>query len=158
MLVGLRLGYRAFFALPEDLRTTTGQVTNAVYGFTTMLIKLLVEHQPARIAVAFDRGRPAYRTELMPEYKANRSESPDNFRSQIPLIDEVLSTLKIPSVGIDGCEADDVIGSYARLAAAAGLDTLIVTGDRDAFQLIDQHTTVLYTRRGISDTVLMDEK
>ena len=158
LLDGYSLAYRAFFALPEDLRTTTGQVTNAVYGFTTMLIKLLVEHQPARITVAFDRGRPAYRTALLPDYKANRTESPDTFRSQLPLIDEVLATLKIPSVGVDGCEADDVIGSYARLAAAAGLDTLIVTGDRDAFQLIDQHTTVLYTRRGISDTVLMDEK
>ena len=156
LLDGFSLAYRAFFALPEDLRTTTGQVTNAVYGFTTMLIKLLTEQQPAHIAVAFDRGRPAYRTELLPTYKANRTESPDGFRSQLPLINEVLATLKIPSVGVDGCEADDVIASYARLATAAGLDTLIVTGDRDAFQLIDDHTTVLYTRRGISDTVLMD--
>ena len=156
LLDGYSLAYRAFFALPDDLRTTTGQVTNAVYGFTTMLIKLLAEHRPARIAVAFDRGRPAHRIALLPDYKANRTESPDTFRSQIPLIDQVLQALKIPAVGIDGCEADDVIASYARLAREAGLDTLIVTGDRDAFQLIDDHTTVLYTRRGISDTVLMD--
>ena len=158
ILDGFSLAYRAFFALPPDLRTTTGQVTNAVYGFTTMLIKLLGEQKPDYVTVAFDRGRPAHRTEIMPEYKANRNESPDDFSSQIPLVFEVLSTLQIPVVGVDGCEADDVIATYASVAALEGIDTLIVTGDRDAFQLIDDTTTVLYTRRGISDTVLMDAK
>ena len=158
LLDGYSLAYRAFFALPDDLRTTTGQVTNAVYGFTTMLIKLLAEQHPAHVAVAFDRGRPAHRLAIMPDYKANRSDSPDDFRSQIPLVFEVLNALKIPTVGVDGCEADDVIATYASVAAGEGFDTLIVTGDRDAFQLIDEHTTVLYTRRGISDTVLMDAK
>ncbi|MGH8907623.1 MAG: DNA polymerase I [Egibacteraceae bacterium] len=156
LLDGFSLAYRAFFALPDDLRTTTGQVTNAVYGFTSMLIKLLAEHRPDGIGVAFDRGKPRERLALLPTYKANRTESPDTFRSQIPLIDEVLTALAIPRVAIDDCEADDVIATYAVLASASGWDTLIVTGDRDSFQLIDEHTTVLYTRRGITDTVLMD--
>ncbi|MGH8931543.1 MAG: DNA polymerase I [Egibacteraceae bacterium] len=158
LLDGYSLAYRAFYALPDDLRTTTGQVTNAVYGFTSMLIKLLAEQRPDGIAVAFDRGRPKERLELLPTYKANRVESPDTFRSQIPLIDEVLAALAIPSVAIEGCEADDVIATYTVLASGSGWDTLVVTGDRDAFQLIDAHTTVLYTRRGITDTVLMDAK
>jgi len=158
ILDGYSLAYRAFFALPPDLRTTTGQVTNAVYGFTTMLIKLLGEQRPDYVAVAFDRGRPVHRTEILPEYKANREDSPDDFRSQIPLVFEVLQTLQIPTVGVDGCEADDVIATYAAVAREGGIDTLVVTGDRDAFQLIDDHTTVLYTRRGISDTVLMDAR
>ncbi|MPZ73499.1 MAG: DNA polymerase I [Nitriliruptorales bacterium] len=156
ILDGYSLAFRAFFALPPDLRTTTGQVTNAVYGFTTMLIKLLGEQRPEYVAVAFDRGRPAHRVEILPQYKANREDSPDDFRSQIPLVLEVLDVLQIPVVGVDGCEADDVIATYATVAREEGIDTLVVTGDRDAFQLIDEHTTVLYTRRGISDTVLMD--
>ncbi|MDP9405884.1 MAG: DNA polymerase I, partial [Actinomycetota bacterium] len=156
LLDGYSLAYRAFFALPDDLRTTTGQVTNAVYGFTTMLVKLLGEHRPDYVGVAFDRGRPAHRVALLPEYKANRSDSPHEFRSQLPLIVEVLDTLAIPHVAVDGCEADDLIATYATLARADGVDTLVVSGDRDVFQLVDDATTVLYTRRGISDTVLMD--
>ncbi len=156
LLDGYSLAYRAFFALPDDLRTTTGQVTNAVYGFTTMLVKLLGEHRPDFVGVAFDRGRPAHRVALLPQYKANRSESPDDFRSQLPLIVEVLDTLAIPHVAVDGCEADDLIATYAALARGDGMDTLVVSGDRDVFQLVDDATTVLYTRRGISDTVLMD--
>ena len=156
LLDGYSLAYRAFFALPDDLRTTTGQLTNAVYGFTSMLIKLLAEQRPDAVAVVFDRGRPAERLALMPDYKANRAETPDDFRSQLPLIDEVLRALAIPQVGLDGCEADDLIASYAALATEAGWDVLVVSGDRDVFQIVDAHTTVLYTRRGISDTVLMD--
>jgi DNA polymerase-1 len=156
LLDGHSLAYRAFFALPDDLRTTTGQVTNAVYGFTSMLIKLLAEHAPDRIGVMFDRGRPAQRLALLPTYKANRSESPDDFRSQIPLIFEVLDALSIPRVMLEGTEADDLIASYATAAVADGMDVLIVSGDRDVFQLVDEHVSVIYTRRGISDTVLMD--
>ncbi len=156
LLDGHSLAYRAFFALPDDLRTTTGQVTNAVYGFTSMLIKLLAEHAPDRIGVMFDRGRPAQRLALLPTYKANRSESPDDFRSQIPLIFEVLDALSIPRVMLEGTEADDLIASYATAAVAEGMDVLIVSGDRDVFQLVDDHISVIYTRRGISDTVLMD--
>ena len=156
LLDGHSLAYRAFFALPDDLRTTTGQLTNAVYGFTSMLIKLLAEHRPDGIAVAFDRGRPAERMVLLPEYKANRAETPDEFRSQLPLIDEVLDALAIPKVFRDATEADDLIATYATMAAQDGWDVLIVTGDRDVFQIVDEHIKVLYTRRGISDTVIMD--
>jgi DNA polymerase-1 len=156
LLDGHSLAYRAFFALPEDLRTTTGQVTNAVYGFTSMLIKLLAEHDPDQIAVTFDRGKPAQRLALLPTYKANRAESPDAFRSQIPLIFEVLDALAIPRMMIDGVEADDLIASYTAAAVDAGMQVLIVSGDRDVFQLVGDHVSVIYTRRGITDTVLMD--
>ena len=156
LLDGYSLAYRAFFALPDDLRTSTGQVTNAAYGFTSMLIKLLDEHPPDGIAAVFDKGRPAERTELLPEYKANRTESPDEFRSQMPLIDEVLKAMAIPRVDLEGNEADDLIASYAETAKADGWDVLVVTGDRDLFQLVDANVKVLYTRRGISDTVVMD--
>jgi DNA polymerase-1 len=156
LLDGHSLAFRAFYALPPDMRTTTGQVTNAVYGFTTMLIKLLAEHRPQGVGAVFDAGRPAARLQLMPDYKGNRTESPDDFRSQMPLIHEVVEALAIPQVSLPGEEADDLIATYAQLAAGEGWDTLIVTGDRDSFQLIDEHTTVLYTRRGISDTIVMD--
>jgi DNA polymerase-1 len=156
LLDGHSLAYRAFYALPEDLRTTTGQVTNAVYGFTSMLIKLLADRAPDRIGVMFDRGRPAQRLALLPTYKANRAESPDAFRSQIPLIFEVLDALAIPRVMREGVEADDLIATYATAAVAAGMDVVIVSGDRDVFQLVGDHVSVIYTRRGISDTVLMD--
>ncbi|CAN5251577.1 DNA polymerase I [soil metagenome] len=156
LLDGYSLAYRAFFALPEDLRTSTGQVTNAAFGFTSMVIKLLDEHAPEGLAAVFDRGRPTHRTELLPSYKANRTESPDTFKSQLPLIDEVLTAMAIPRVDLEGQEADDLIASYAEVAKAEGWDVLVVTGDRDLFQLADQHVKVLYTRRGISDTVVMD--
>ncbi|QBI21788.1 DNA polymerase I [Egibacter rhizosphaerae] len=158
LLDGHSLAYRAFYALPEDLATTTGQVTNAVYGFTSMLVKLLAEHRPDRIAVAFDRGRPAQRLEILPDYKGQREASPDAFRSQVPLIGEVLEALAIPQVVIDGVEADDVIATYARMATMAGLEVLVVTGDRDVFQIVDEHVRVLYTTRGITETRLMDEE
>ncbi|AXV07054.1 DNA polymerase I [Euzebya pacifica] len=162
LLDGYSLAYRAFFALPEDLRTTTGQVTNAAYGFTSMVIKLLDEHPPEALAAVFDKGRPAERTELLPEYKANRKKSPDEFKSQLPLIDEVLEAMGIPRVDLEGQEADDLIASYAETAKADGWDVLVVTGDRDLFQLVDEGdgehgaVRVLYTRRGISDTIVMD--
>lgn len=156
LLDGHSLAYRAFYALPEDLQTSTGQHTNAVYGFTTMLAKLFDEHDPDLLAVAFDRGRPAERLAIMPEYKGQRERAPDVFREQLPLIDEVLAALAVPQVAIEGVEADDIIATYATQAVAAGMDVLVVTGDRDAFQLIDDHIAVLYTRRGLSDTVRMD--
>ena len=162
LLDGYSLAYRAFFALPDDLRTTTGQVTNAAYGFTSMVIKLLDEHPPDALAGVFDKGRPAERTALLPQYKANRTESPDEFKSQLPLIDEVLEAMGIPRVDLEGQEADDLIASYAETAKAEGWDVLVVTGDRDLFQLVDEGgpdhgaVRVLYTRRGISDTIVMD--
>ena len=156
LLDGNSIAYRAFFALPEDLATTSGQVTNAVYGFTRMLIKLLGDHHPEGLAVAWDVSRHSFRTEAYPEYKAQREKAPDQFRTQLPLIDEVLNALDIPQIRLEGFEADDLIATLASRAVAQGWDVLIVTGDRDAFQLIDDHVSVLYTRRGITDTVVAD--
>lgn len=156
LLDGNSIAYRAFYALPEDLATTSGQVTNAVYGFTRMLIKLLGDHHPDGLAVAWDVSRRSFRTEEYPEYKAQREKAPDHFRSQLPLIDEVLEALDIPQVRLEGYEADDLIATISRRAVEDGWDVLIVTGDRDAFQLVDDHVKVVYTRRGITDTVLAD--
>lgn len=156
LLDGHSLAYRAFFALPEDLATSSGQVTNAAYGFTRMLIKLLDDHHPDAIAVAWDVSRQTFRSEEYPEYKAQRSASPDTFKSQLPLIREVLDSLSIKQLQMEGFEADDVIASVARQARDDGWNVLVVTGDRDAFQLVDDQLTVLYTRRGISDVVRAD--
>jgi DNA polymerase-1 len=157
LIDGNSIAYRAFYALPEDLATKSGQVTNAVFGFTRMLIRLIKDHHPEALAVAWDVSRQTFRTESYPEYKANRSKAPDHFSSQLPLIDEVLQALHITQLRQEGYEADDIIASLTRKAVADGWDVLIVTGDRDAFQLVSDKVKVLYTRRGISDTVLADE-
>lgn len=157
LIDGNSIAYRAFYALPEDLATKSGQVTNAVFGFTRMLIRLIKDHHPEGVAVAWDVSRETFRTESYPEYKANRSKAPDHFRSQLPLIDEVLTALNIEQLRQEGYEADDIIATLAKRAVADGWDVLIVTGDRDAFQLVDEKVHVLYTRRGISDTVVADE-
>jgi DNA polymerase I len=153
---GHSIAYRAFYALPEDLATTSGQVTNAAYGFTRMLIKLLGDHRPDGVAVAWDVGRVTFRTEAFGDYKAQRTAAPDHFKSQLPLIREVLDTLQVRQLEVEGYEADDVIASLTRRAVEEGWDVLLVTGDRDAFQLVGEHVKVLYTRRGISDTVMAD--
>jgi DNA polymerase-1 len=154
LLDGHSLAYRAFFALPEDLATKSGQVTNSVYGFTSMLIKMLAEHHPDQVVVAWDSGRATFRTEEFADYKAQREAAPDAFKNQLPLIREVLEALGIAQIEMPGYEADDLIASLARRAEGEGWDVLVVTGDRDSFQLIDDHTKVLYTRRGITDVVL----
>ncbi len=151
LLDGHSMAYRAFYALPESLATRTGQQTNAVYGFTSMLIKLLSDRKPDAVAVCFDQGRDVRRTERYPEYKAGRITTPDEFRSQLTLIDDVLDVLEVPMIRVPGVEADDVIATIAERAVAAGHDVLIVTGDRDAMQLASDHVTVLYTLRGISE-------
>ena len=159
LLDGHSLAYRAFYALPTDLATKGGTVTNAVYGFTSMLTKVMADEQPDHIAVAFDApGGSTYRNELDSEYKAGRKETPDLFRSQLPLIHEVLEALEIQQLEITGVEADDVIATLATQAAAAGIDVVIVTGDRDSYQLVhDPHVKVLYNKRGVSDYALYDE-
>ncbi len=157
LLDGHSLAYRAFYALPQDLATTSGQVTNATYGFMRMLIKLIGDHHPDRLAVAWDVGRQTFRTEQFPEYKAQREKTPDVFSSQLPLIDDILAALGIHQFREEGFEADDVIATMAKSAAADGWDVLVVTGDRDSFQLVDERVKVLYTMRGITDTVLADE-
>ncbi len=152
LLDGHSLAYRAFFALPaENFSTTTGQPTNAVYGFTAMLINVLRDEQPTHIAVAFDRSEPTFRHEQYVEYKANRKETPADFKGQLSLIFEVLDALGIPRLSLAGYEADDLIATLATQAAASGMKVLIVTGDRDALQLVSDDITVLMTRRGISD-------
>ncbi len=157
LLDGHSLAYRAFFALPTSLATSTGQVTNAVYGFTSMLIKLLTEERPDLIAVAFDMGAPTVRLAMDAEYKAGRRETPTDFTSQLGLISEVLETLRIPIVRVEGHEADDALGTLAVRAAALGIDTTIVTADRDFFQLVGPAVTVMFNRKGISDIVRYDE-
>ncbi len=152
LLDGHSLAYRAFFALPpENFSTTTGQPTNAVYGFTAMLINVLRDERPTHVAVAFDRGEPTFRHEQYVEYKANRRETPADFRSQLSLIFEVLDALGIQRLSLAGYEADDIIATLATQGAADGMSVLIVTGDRDALQLVTDDVTVLMTRRGISD-------
>ena len=157
LIDGHSIAYRAFYALPEDLATTSGQVTNAVYGFTRMLIKLLGDHHPEGLAVAWDVGRQTFRSEAYVEYKAQRTAAPDHFKSQLPLIREVLDTLEVPQLQAEGYEADDVIASLARSAVEAGWDVLLVTGDRDAFQLVGGPVKVIYTMRGITETVTADQ-
>jgi DNA polymerase-1 len=152
LLDGHSLAYRAFFALPvENFSTTTGQPTNAVYGFTSMLINVLRDEAPTHVAVAFDVGRHTFRTDAFADYKATRKETPSDFRGQVELIREVLMALSVPSLQAEGYEADDVIATLAVQGQDAGMDVLIVTGDRDALQLVNDRVTVLMTRRGISD-------
>ena len=156
LLDGHSLAYRAFYALPvENFSTTTGQPTNAVYGFTSMLINCLRDEDPTHVAVAFDVSRQTFRTEEFPAYKATRSTSPEEFKGQVALVREVLDALRIPSLAIEGYEADDVIATLTREAVAQGFEVDIVTGDRDAFQLVGDQVTVLYPKKGVSDLARM---
>ncbi|SCF42228.1 DNA polymerase I [Micromonospora mirobrigensis] len=151
------MAYRAFHALPvENFATTTGQPTNAVYGFTSMLINALRDEQPSHIVVAFDVSRRSFRTEKYAEYKAGRKETPTDFKGQVSLIKEVLDALRIPVVEKEGYEADDVIATLACQARDAGMEVLISSGDRDALQLVGDRVTVLYPRKGVSDLARMD--
>jgi DNA polymerase-1 len=152
LLDGHSLAYRAFYALPaENFATTTGQATNAVYGFTSMLINALRDERPSHLAVAFDVSRQTFRTERYTEYKANRSASPTEFAGQVDLIREVLDALNVCSLAVEGYEADDIIATLTTQAAASGFEVLVVTGDRDALQLVTDDVTVLYPRKGVSD-------
>ncbi len=156
LLDGHSLAYRAFFALPvENFSTTTGQVTNAVYGFTSMLINVLRDEQPTHLGVAFDLARKSFRTEQYAEYKANRSESPADFKGQVSLIQEILDALKIPYVTKENYEADDILATLVTQAEAEGMQVLVCSGDRDAFQLVTENVTVLYPRKGVSDLARM---
>ncbi|HEX3368785.1 MAG TPA: 5'-3' exonuclease H3TH domain-containing protein, partial [Candidatus Cybelea sp.] len=144
------LVYRAFFALP-GLTTSTGTPINAVYGFTMMLNKLIADERPTHVLAAFDKGMPAERVALFAEYKAQRRAMPDDLRGQFALVRRVLATYGIPIVEIEGQEADDVIATLARQAQEAGEQTIVVTGDLDLLQIVDERTTVLVTRRGITE-------
>ncbi|MGH9287095.1 MAG: DNA polymerase, partial [Acidimicrobiales bacterium] len=158
LIDGNSLTYRAFFALPTDLSTASGQVTNAVFGFTSMLINLMRDHGHRRMAVAFDRPEPTFRHERVDTYKANRQAAPDILRQQMGLVRQVAETLGIRVLELPGYEADDIIATLATQGRDAGLDVIVVTGDRDVYQLVeDPHVKVLYNRRGVSDYVLYDE-
>jgi DNA polymerase I len=158
LIDGNSLLYRAFFALPTDMATASGQVTNAVYGFTSMLINLIKDHSPDQLVATFDRPEPTFRHERIPDYKAGRSETPDILRQQMGLARQLIETLHIPMVDAPGYEADDVVATLATKAAAAGDDVIVVSGDRDTYQLVeDPHIAVLYPKRGVSEYVLYDE-
>ncbi|MEU9599490.1 DNA polymerase I [Streptomyces sp. NPDC048109] len=152
LMDGHSLAYRAFFALPaENFTTATGQPTNAIYGFASMLANTLRDEAPTHFAVAFDVSRKTWRSEEFTEYKANRSKTPDEFKGQVELIGELLDSMHVPRFAVEGFEADDVIATLATQAEAEGFDVLIVTGDRDSFQLVSEHTTVLYPTKGVSE-------
>jgi len=152
LLDGHSLAYRAFFALPaENFSTKTGQHTNAVYGFTSMLINLLRDEEPTHVAVAFDISRRTFRVEEYPEYKAGRSATPDEFKGQVSLLHEVLDALRIRYVESEGYEADDIIATLATLATAQDVEVLICSGDRDAIQLVTDKVTLLYPVKGVSE-------
>jgi DNA polymerase-1 len=152
LLDGNSLAFRAFYALPaETFKTQGGLTTNAVYGFTAMLINLLRDEAPTHVAAAFDVSRQTFRSDRYPEYKANRSATPDEFRGQIEITKEVLVALGITVLAEAGFEADDVIATLATQADAAGFRVLVVTGDRDALQLVTEDVTVLYPRKGVSE-------
>src|ERR1700712_3270505 len=152
LLDGNSLAFRAFYALPaENFKTQGGLPPNAVYGFTAMLINLLPDEQPTHIAAAFDVSRQTFRSEKYPEYKAGRSATPDEFRGQIDITKEVLLALGITALAEPGFEADDIIATLATQAEAEGLRVLVVTGDRDALQLVSPDVTVLYPVKGVSE-------
>ncbi|MBW5485345.1 DNA polymerase I [Streptomyces bambusae] len=152
LMDGHSLAYRAFFALPaENFTTAGGQPTNAIYGFASMLANTLRDEAPTHFAVAFDVSRKTWRATEFPEYKANRSKTPDEFKGQVELIGELLDAMSVPRFAVDGFEADDVIATLATQAEEAGFDVLIVTGDRDSFQLVSERTTVLYPTKGVSE-------
>jgi DNA polymerase I len=152
LMDGHSLAYRAFFALPaENFTTATGQPTNAIYGFASMLANTLRDEAPTHFAVAFDVSRKTWRSEEFTEYKANRSKTPDEFKGQVELIGEMLDAMHAHRFAVDGFEADDVIATLATQAEAEGFEVLIVTGDRDSFQLVSEHTTVLYPTKGVSE-------
>jgi len=158
VLDGMSLAFRAYFALPPDLTTKAGTVTNAVHGFTSMLIYLVREHRPGAMAVAFDPPGPTFRDDLHAEYKAGRNATPDELLPQFDMIRATVACLGIPLIEVPGFEADDVLATLATQARDRGTDVVVVTGDRDCFQLVeDPHVKVLYNRRGVSDYALYDE-
>ena len=158
VLDGNSLAYRAFFALPTDMRTASGQVTNSVYGFCSMLLTLIKDHKPDGVIVVFDRKEPTFRHVAAPEYKAQREAQPDILYQQMDIIKQMLEVMGIAAIDAAGFEGDDLIATIAEMAEQARENLLIVTGDRDTYQLVrDPHIRVLYNKRGVSDYALYDE-
>lgn len=152
---GHSLAYRAFHALPPDLQTSKGELTNAVFGFASMLLSVLLDERPDYAIVTFDKG-PSFRVRDYADYKAHREKMPDEMRGQMQRVRDFVTTLGMPLVELDDYEADDLLGTLSLQAAAKGLDVVIVTGDRDALQLVDEHVTVLTSGRRFSDTLRYD--
>jgi DNA polymerase-1 len=156
LIDGHSMAYRAFFALPaENFTTAQGQHTNAIYGFATMLLSLLSTEKPTHVAVAFDVSRKTFRSEIFPEYKANRAKTPDEFRSQMSYLHELVTAFGITTFEVEGFEADDIIATISKQAERENAEVFICTGDRDSFQLVNEKTTVLYPKRGVSDLTRM---
>ena len=155
LIDGHSLVYRAFFAMPA-LTNSRGEMTNAAYGFTSMLFKALNDTTPTYAIAAFDPPGPTFRHEKFAEYKAQRLRAPEELRAQFPWAREVVEALGIPIIEVPTFEADDVIGTLAQKAEAAGLDVIILTGDLDVLQLVTEHIRVFASRRGISDTIIYD--
>ncbi|MEY3345916.1 MAG: hypothetical protein RLZZ581_710 [Actinomycetota bacterium] len=155
LLDGHSLAYRAFYALPvENFATSSGQHTNAIYGFASMIINLIRDEKPTHIATAFDVSRKTFRSEKFPEYKANRASTPDEFRSQISFINELLDAFQIPHFELEGYEADDIIATFVDKYSSEA-EILICTGDRDSFQLVKKGVTVLYPKKGVTELARM---
>src|SRR4051795_8599027 len=151
LIDGFSLLYRAFYALPQSIATTSGLPTNALYGFTSMVLKLLDEDEELGIGVVWDGGKPAFRMELYPEYKAQRSAMPEELRVQLDHLDQILDAMNIPAIRAEGFEADDVLATLSR-RIPEDVQLKIVTGDQDAMQLVDGKVKVLRTTRGVSET------
>ena len=158
LIDGFSIAFRAFYALPETLMTSKGTPTNVIHGFMSMLNKITTDYNLDQIIVTWDLPGKTFRNEIYDDYKANRSSAPDNFNIQIPLLQNLLNVFNIPQVSKKGFEADDVLGSLSKTLNEKNKKVLIVTGDRDTFQLISKKTNILYTKRGISDVDLVDEK
>ncbi|MFW6113347.1 MAG: 5'-3' exonuclease, partial [Actinomycetota bacterium] len=155
LIDGHSLAYRAFYALPRDLATSSGQITNAVYGFTSMLIKIMEDLKPTSIITAFDKGKPEFRLEKYEEYKSHRKPMPDELREQMDIIHAVLEALGIPCLEEEGYEADDVLATLKK-ALPEDEEVYIVTGDRDALQLVDDRVRVVANRKGLTDITVYD--
>ncbi|MGH9082823.1 MAG: 5'-3' exonuclease, partial [Acidimicrobiales bacterium] len=158
LLDAMSLAFRAYFALPADLATATGTVTNALHGFVAMLVNVVRDHRPSALAVAFDLPGDTFRHGMVEDYKGGRAETPDDLLPQFEMIRTVLAALNVPVVEAPGYEADDVLATLATEARDRSCDVVVVTGDRDCFQLVeDPHVRVLYNRKGVSDYALYDE-
>src|SRR3954470_14392140 len=151
LIDGYSLLYRAFYALPQSIATTSGLPTNALYGFTSMVLKLLGEDEEVGIGVVWDGGKPAFRMEVYPEYKAQRTSMPEELRVQLDHLDQILEAMNIPAIRAEGFEADDVLATLSK-RIPEDVQLMIVTGDQDAMQLVDGKVKVLRTTRGVSET------
>ena len=158
LIDGFSVAFRAFYALPETLMTSEGTPTNLIHGFLSMINKVINEYKSEQLIVAWDLPGKTFRNDIYAEYKANRSPAPDNFKIQIPLLFDLLDAFNIPQISESGYEADDVLGSLAKKYNQKDQEVLIVTGDRDTFQLISKNTKILYTKKGISEIDIVDEK